>query len=95
MSTIVKCPLTRPSRAKAPLADLADELHRQPAGLALGRDAVLGESRRAELAGQRRRAGAVADDLDLIGLLVDVLQVAVVDRLPAQLGEQEHASAPC
>src|SRR6185437_5329663 len=72
------------------LAHFADELDGKTAGLAFGGDAVFGKSGRAKVAGQRRRTGAVADDFDFLRRLVQVLQVAVVDGLFAQLGKQIH-----
>ena len=42
-----------------------------------------------ERTGKGGRTGTVTDDLYLSGVLVDVLQVAVVHRLTAQLGEQK------
>ena len=68
-------------------------MNREPAGLALGRDPVLREAGRAELAGQRRRACPVADDLDLPLPFVDVLQVAVINRLVAQVDDGSFVTA--
>ena len=53
------------------LTNLANQLHGETARFAFGRNSVLGKSCRAEFAGQRWRAGPIADDLDLSVLNVD------------------------
>ena len=74
-------------------AHLADQLHGQPARLPLRWGSRARQSLRARASGQGGRHGAIANDLDLPRLLVDVLEVPVVDRLCAQPGSRNTESA--
>src|SRR6185437_9627450 len=71
-------------------SDFADEADREAPGFAFCRNTMFGEACWPQLAGERRRAGAVADDLDFLLVAIDMLQIAVVDTLFAELREQQH-----
>ena len=51
------------------------------------------ESSRTQFARQRRRTSAIADDLYFFRLLINVLQIAVIHPLFAQLGEQQNGQS--
>src|SRR5580692_4670327 len=72
------------------LSHFADQLYRESARFAFSRNTVFRETSRTQLASQRRGTSPVADDLDFSGLLINVLQVAVIHPLSAQFGEQEN-----
>lgn len=85
--TIRNSPLTRPSRAGtlSPTLEMSFT-ERPPAVPSVG--IRVRQNQPAELSGERRRAGTVTDELHLFGLRIDVLKIAVVDALLAELGEQ-------
>src|ERR1700690_2907650 len=71
-------------------SDFADELHGNAAGFTFRRNAVCGESCRAQFAFERWRAWAVGDNFYFFRALVDVLKISVIDALLAEFCEQEY-----
>src|SRR5271170_1997846 len=71
----------------------ANQLYRQSSRFAFRRDAVFRETSRTQLACQGRWTSPIADDLDFFCFLIDVLQIAVIHSLLAQLGEQENGQS--
>ena len=69
---------------------LSNEFNGNAAGFSFGRNSVRGESCGAELACERRRASAISDNFYFFRAFVDVLEIAIVDALFAQLREEEH-----
>src|ERR1700684_3909525 len=68
----------------------ADQLYRKSARFAFRGNTVLRKTRRAQFAGQRRRAGAIPDNFDFFRLLINVLQITVIHSLLAQFREQKN-----
>ncbi len=71
------------------LANFANEPHRQSAGFAFRRNAVLRKTRWTQFPRQGRRAGSITDDLNFLFGDIDVLKVSIVNRLRAELGEKQ------
>src|SRR5262245_6642424 len=75
---------------KHAFSHFADRLTLTAARLTFSGDTVLGEACWTQLTCQRRRASAIADDFDLLVLHVNVLQVAVIYTLLAELRQQQN-----
>src|SRR5438552_14705178 len=75
----LKLAIHAPQACQHSLSHFPNSLHRKPAGLAFGGNAMLRKPCRTKSARESRGPSSIPDDLDFLFLLINVPKIAVID----------------